>query len=68
MVQQWLLGHVWVLDIAGPLSVDATIQFFRLWDAVARVPTGGEGDAFRWNLEVVGGRRLLLSISVPASV
>lgn len=47
-VQQGLPGHAWVLDIAGPLSVDATVQFFHLWDAVARVETGGERDVFRW--------------------
>ncbi|KAK1609214.1 hypothetical protein QYE76_032887 [Lolium multiflorum] len=47
-VQEGILGHAWVLDIAGELSVDATVQFLRLWEAVARVPIGGGDDGFRW--------------------
>ncbi|KAM0879448.1 hypothetical protein ACQ4PT_034225 [Festuca glaucescens] len=47
-VREGLLGQAWVLDIAGELSIDATVQFLRLWEAVARVPVGGGDDGFRW--------------------
>ncbi|KAM0921177.1 hypothetical protein ACQ4PT_007069 [Festuca glaucescens] len=47
-VQEWLDGDAWVRGIAGVLSVDATVQFFRLWEAVRRVAPSGEADAFRW--------------------
>jgi hypothetical protein len=36
-VQQGLENSSWVLDIVGGLSVDAVVQFLRLWTAVAEV-------------------------------
>ena len=47
-VQEGLADHAWVRSIAGVLSVDATVQFFKLWEAVHGVlPTAGV-DSFRW--------------------
>ncbi|KAM0896123.1 hypothetical protein ACQ4PT_023386 [Festuca glaucescens] len=48
-VAQGLLNHAWTADIAGELSVEATVQFFHLWDAIAGVQhAGATADAFRW--------------------
>jgi hypothetical protein len=38
----------WVLDIAGELSVDAVVQFLRLWTAMAEVPVHVGDDRFHW--------------------
>ncbi|KAM0835449.1 hypothetical protein ACQ4PT_062915 [Festuca glaucescens] len=48
-VAQGLLNHAWTADIADKLSVDATVQFFHLWDAISGVqPADATTDAFRW--------------------
>jgi hypothetical protein len=51
-IREGLANNAWVLDIAGEHSVDATVQYLRLWDAVraaAIVCDEGFGnDIFRW--------------------
>ncbi|KAM0906408.1 hypothetical protein ACQ4PT_016772 [Festuca glaucescens] len=48
-VAQGLLNHAWTADIADKLSLDATVQFFHLWDTIAGVqPADATTDAFRW--------------------
>jgi hypothetical protein len=47
-VQQGLENSSWVLDIADELSVDAVVQFLRLWTAVAEMPIHGGDDRFHW--------------------
>ena len=32
-----LTDNAWVRDIAGQLTIDAVVQFFRLWSAVGDV-------------------------------
>ncbi|KAM0882834.1 hypothetical protein ACQ4PT_032013 [Festuca glaucescens] len=47
-VSEGLPNNVWVNDIAGELSVDAVVQYFKLWDAVSRVSLGESADSFTW--------------------
>jgi hypothetical protein len=53
-VRDGLVGDAWVRGIAGVLSVDATVQFFRLWEAVRRVTPSGDADTFRWKWTAAG--------------
>ncbi|KAM0925058.1 hypothetical protein ACQ4PT_004454 [Festuca glaucescens] len=40
--------NAWALDISGELTVDATVQYLKLWSTVAAVrPVGGD-DEFAW--------------------
>ncbi|KAM0860223.1 hypothetical protein ACQ4PT_046687 [Festuca glaucescens] len=57
-VKEGLLANSWALDIAGVLSVDATVGYLRLWSAIMAVPRA-EGaqeasDSFRWKWEGSG--------------
>ncbi|KAM0827058.1 hypothetical protein ACQ4PT_068438 [Festuca glaucescens] len=54
-VQQALVDNAWALDIRGALSVDAVVQYLRLWSAVDRTPTGAGDDTFRWKWIAHGG-------------
>ncbi|KAM0876089.1 hypothetical protein ACQ4PT_036414 [Festuca glaucescens] len=47
-VHDGLVGNHWASTISGELSVDATIQFLKLWDAVHATATGNGPDSFRW--------------------
>jgi hypothetical protein len=47
-VQQGLNDAAWVRDIAGELSMDAVVQFFRLWSAVQGIDVGEGPDRFFW--------------------
>ncbi|KAM0913734.1 hypothetical protein ACQ4PT_011963 [Festuca glaucescens] len=47
-VSDSLPNNAWVCDIAGELSVDAVVQFFRLWDVVGRVSLSAMPDRFHW--------------------
>ncbi|KAM0885371.1 hypothetical protein ACQ4PT_030436 [Festuca glaucescens] len=43
--------NAWASDIAGELSVDAVVQYLRLWEAVQRVPNLADNvapDSFTW--------------------
>jgi hypothetical protein len=41
-------GNAWVRDIGGILSIDATLEFLKLWEAVRLSPPAGGEDSFRW--------------------
>ncbi|KAM0878358.1 hypothetical protein ACQ4PT_034930 [Festuca glaucescens] len=47
-----LLHNSWALDISGELSIDATVEYLRLWSAIHVVahpsPAAGAVDVFRW--------------------
>jgi hypothetical protein len=47
-----LLHNSWALDISGELSIDATMDYLRLWSAVHAAarpnPAADEADVFRW--------------------
>ncbi|KAM0826096.1 hypothetical protein ACQ4PT_069108 [Festuca glaucescens] len=51
-VRDGLAGNSWPRDIAGELSVDAVVQYLRLWAAVQDVRAssgdGGGHDSFAW--------------------
>jgi hypothetical protein len=47
-VQQGLLGASWVRDIAGELSVNAVVQFLRLWRELQGVQLGAGSDTVSW--------------------
>jgi hypothetical protein len=47
-VQQGISNSFWVRDIAGELSVDAVVQFLRLWRAVAEVLRIDGDYCLRW--------------------
>ncbi|KAM0867117.1 hypothetical protein ACQ4PT_042204 [Festuca glaucescens] len=49
-VFEGLRNNAWATDIAGPMSVDAVVQFLSLWEAIASVPQVGDGvqDSYRW--------------------
>ncbi|KAM0923616.1 hypothetical protein ACQ4PT_005410 [Festuca glaucescens] len=47
-VSEGLPNNEWVNDIAGELSVDTVVQFFKLWDAVSRISLGKSADSFTW--------------------
>ncbi|KAM0861655.1 hypothetical protein ACQ4PT_045717 [Festuca glaucescens] len=57
-VQQGRFGNSWALDISGTLSVDAVVQYLRLWSAVSTVPVATPGlaerDSFRWKWSADG--------------
>jgi hypothetical protein len=55
-VQQGLQNNSWATVIEGELSVDAVVQYLRLWEAVStclRQP--GNDDCFRWKWTSDGG-------------
>ncbi|KAM0925286.1 hypothetical protein ACQ4PT_004314 [Festuca glaucescens] len=47
-VRDGLLGHAWATDIASPLSVDAIVQYLRLWSPIAAIYAGDGHDQFRF--------------------
>ncbi|KAM0931031.1 hypothetical protein ACQ4PT_000540 [Festuca glaucescens] len=47
-VRDGVQNHAWVLDIVGELTVDAVVQFLRLWNAVQAVPLSDRDDKFMW--------------------
>jgi hypothetical protein len=47
-VKDGLAGDPWVLDIAGSLSVDAIVQYLKLWAEVRDVALDVGSDTFRW--------------------
>jgi hypothetical protein len=47
--------NAWALDIVGTLSVQAVLQYLRLWQAVATVPIQDGEDSFRWKWTEDGG-------------
>ncbi|KAM0864782.1 hypothetical protein ACQ4PT_043697 [Festuca glaucescens] len=47
-VHDGLVGNHWASTISGELSVDAMVQFLKLWDAVHATATGSGPDSFRW--------------------
>ncbi|KAM0838004.1 hypothetical protein ACQ4PT_061269 [Festuca glaucescens] len=47
-IKDGLAGDPWVLDIAGSLSVDAIVQYLKLWAAVRDVALDVGSDTFRW--------------------
>jgi hypothetical protein len=51
-IREGLANNAWVLDIAGELSVDATVQYLQLWDAVRAAAIVCDesfgSDVFRW--------------------
>ncbi|KAM0853387.1 hypothetical protein ACQ4PT_051108 [Festuca glaucescens] len=47
-VKDGVAGDAWALDISGPLSVDAIVQYLSLWAAVHEVVLGVGQDTFRW--------------------
>ncbi|KAM0885331.1 hypothetical protein ACQ4PT_030415 [Festuca glaucescens] len=47
-VSNGLANNSWVRDISGTLSVDAVVQFLKLWTAVESVPRGAEPDVLAW--------------------
>jgi hypothetical protein len=54
-VQQGFLHNAWVRDVAGELTVDAVVQFLRLWTAVHTIEVRGTGaDKFRWKWTASG--------------
>jgi hypothetical protein len=47
--RQWKRGSSWVCDISGELSVDAVVQFFKLWEAIVAIPHNAyNDDGFTW--------------------
>ncbi|KAM0834874.1 hypothetical protein ACQ4PT_063312 [Festuca glaucescens] len=53
-VQQGLQGNAWVRDIAGVLSVDAVVQFLRLWPLIQSV----QGRCWCWTADRLQRRGL----------
>jgi hypothetical protein len=57
-VKEGLLANSWALDIAGNLSVDAIVDYLRLWSAILAVPRAENAqeapDSFRWKWEASG--------------
>jgi hypothetical protein len=53
-VQQGLLDASWVQDIAGELSVNAVVQFLKLWAELRNVALGTGSDIFRWKWTASG--------------
>ncbi|KAM0885378.1 hypothetical protein ACQ4PT_030381 [Festuca glaucescens] len=47
-VRDAVLLNAWALDITGELTVDAVVQYLKLWSAVASVQLGVGEDTFRW--------------------
>jgi hypothetical protein len=47
-VKDGVAGDAWALDISGPLSVDAIVQYLGLWAVVREVAIGVGQDTFRW--------------------
>jgi hypothetical protein len=47
-VQQGLQNEAWVRDIAGELSVNAVIQYLKLWVELQRVVIGDGEDTIKW--------------------
>ncbi|KAM0919191.1 hypothetical protein ACQ4PT_008386 [Festuca glaucescens] len=47
-VQAGLLGNAWTTAIAGELSIDAVVQYLRLWEAVSTCQLQPGSDSFRW--------------------
>jgi hypothetical protein len=54
-VQQGVEGAAWVHDIAGELSVNAVVQFFKLWNTIRSMNLGAEADTFIWKWTASGG-------------
>jgi hypothetical protein len=55
MVQQGKVNNNWVLDIAGPLTIDAVVQFLQLWPHVQSIATiADEPDSFSWKFSASG--------------
>jgi hypothetical protein len=58
----WINGHSaatvnnnWVLDIVGPLMIDAVVQFLQLWPQVQSIATiADELDSFSWKFSASG--------------
>jgi hypothetical protein len=48
--------RAWTTDIAiaGELSIDAVVQFMKLWAAVEAVHVGEGADVFRWKWTASG--------------
>jgi hypothetical protein len=40
--------NAWALDISGELTVDANVQYLKLWSAVADVQLADDDDEFAW--------------------
>jgi hypothetical protein len=54
-VQQGKENNSWVLDIAGPLTIDAVVQFLQLWPQVQAITTiANEPDSFSWKFSASG--------------
>jgi hypothetical protein len=47
-VRQGLLGATWVQDIVGELSINAVMQFLRLWHELQSVQLGAGSDTVSW--------------------
>jgi hypothetical protein len=54
-VQEAVEGAAWVRDIAGELSVNAVVQFFKLWNAIRSTNLRAEADTFTWKWTASGG-------------
>ncbi|CAM0882123.1 unnamed protein product [Alopecurus aequalis] len=54
-VQSGVIGNAWAKDIAGPLTVNAVVQYFALWAAIQAVRLNGGTDVFRWKWTADGG-------------
>jgi hypothetical protein len=54
-VQQGIEGAAWVRDIAGELSVNAVVQFLKLWNAIRSTNLRVEADTFTWKWTASGG-------------
>jgi hypothetical protein len=47
-VQHGLQGASWLMDIAGELSVDAVVQFLKLWHELRDMSVSAGDDVFSW--------------------
>ncbi|KAM0883521.1 hypothetical protein ACQ4PT_031574 [Festuca glaucescens] len=47
-VSEGMANNSWVRDISGTLSVDAVVQFLKLWVAVESAPRGAGADVLAW--------------------
>ncbi|CAM0912886.1 unnamed protein product [Alopecurus aequalis] len=53
-VRDGLAGNAWARDIVGELSIDAVVQYLKLWQAISAVEAVGEADDFVWKWTASG--------------
>ncbi|KAM0857846.1 hypothetical protein ACQ4PT_048211 [Festuca glaucescens] len=53
-VRDGIAANSWARGISGELTVDATVQYLKLWSAVAQVANGDKPDMWRWKWRADG--------------